>query len=80
MWPHPEPLLFEKSSPARLLKRWPLALDAFAKAMINIAAEAVQDTALLLGAPRTTPVSRLDQVAAARRPQLRFKKQKGEPE
>ena len=80
MWPHPEPLLFEKSSPARLLKTWQLALDALAEAMINIGVEALQDTALLLGAPYASPVSRLDQETAACRPQLRYKKQKGEPE
>jgi glycine dehydrogenase subunit 2 len=42
-------------------------LDAFVEAMERIAAEAVDDPALVQSAPHTTPVGRLDEVAAARR-------------
>ena len=45
-------------------------LDAFIEAMIEIARLAETDPATLTGAPRTTPVGRLDEVAAARRPDL----------
>jgi glycine dehydrogenase subunit 2 len=41
-------------------------LDAFAEAMIQIAREAKDDPELLHGAPHVTPVSRLDEVRAAR--------------
>lgn len=48
-------------------------LDQFARAMIAIAEEAMSDPAKLKGAPYTTPVSRLDEVTAARKPVLRWK-------
>jgi glycine dehydrogenase subunit 2 len=41
-------------------------LDAFAEAMIQIAQEAREDPDLLHSAPHATPVSRLDEVRAAR--------------
>lgn len=41
-------------------------LDAFVEAMLAIAAEARRDPALIIGAPRATPVRRLDEVKAAR--------------
>ncbi len=41
-------------------------LDAFADAMIKIAAEAADNPDLLKGAPYTTPVGRLNEAAAAR--------------
>jgi glycine dehydrogenase subunit 2 len=41
-------------------------LDAFAAAMLEIAAEAKRDPALVKGAPHATPVGRLDEVKAAR--------------
>jgi glycine dehydrogenase subunit 2 len=45
-------------------------LDAFAEAMIAIAAEAVSNPELLHAAPQSTPVGRLDEVQAARQPVL----------
>jgi len=48
-------------------------LDAFIKAMIEIAAEAAKDPELLHSAPHITPVRRLDEVGAARKPDLRWK-------
>ncbi len=47
-------------------------LDAFIKAMIEIAREAEQSPELLHNAPHRTPVRRLDEVSAARKPDLRW--------
>ena len=46
-------------------------LDAFIEAMKAIDHEATEDPDLVTGAPHTTPVSRLDEVRAARQPDLR---------
>ncbi len=51
-------------------------LDAFADAMISIAREAKENPALVKGAPHTTPVGRLDEARAARRPVLRWEPRK----
>ncbi len=48
-------------------------LDAFVDAMRAIAREAETDPALVLSAPHETPVTRLDEVAAARKPNLRWR-------
>jgi len=48
-------------------------LDAFAEAMLKIAEEAQENPDLLHGAPHTTPVTRLDEVRAARHPRLRWR-------
>jgi glycine dehydrogenase subunit 2 len=48
-------------------------LDAFIEAMLEIAEEAVSEPDLLLQAPHTTPVSRLDEARAARQPDLRWR-------
>jgi glycine dehydrogenase subunit 2 len=48
-------------------------LDAFAEALACIKEEARTDPALLHGAPHTTPVTRLDEVTAARSPVLCYK-------
>ena len=50
-------------------------LDEFAAAMIKILEEAEKSPELLKNAPHTTPVSRLDEVKAARKPNLRWQKQ-----
>jgi len=50
-------------------------LDRFADALLQIADEAEQTPELLTGAPRTTPVSRFDEAAAARTPNVRWKAQ-----
>jgi len=47
-------------------------LDAFIKAMVEIAREAEQNPELLHNAPHRTPVRRLDEVSAARKPDLRW--------
>jgi len=47
-------------------------LDAFVDAMLRIAKEAEEDPEVVRTAPHTTPVGRLDEAAAARRPVLRW--------
>ncbi len=49
-------------------------LDHFAAAMERIALEAAEDPRLLLEAPHTTPVSRLDEGRAARELKLRWER------
>lgn len=49
-------------------------LDAFCDAMIAIAKEARENPAGVKNAPVTTPVSRLDEVLAARKPDVCYKK------
>ncbi len=46
-------------------------LDGFAEAIASILEEAARDAEIARNAPYTTPVGRLDEVAAARRPVLR---------
>ena len=53
-------------------------LDSFVDAMLEIAAEAENDPASLLDAPRTTPVGRVDETLAARRPRLSWRPKDGE--
>src|SRR5438874_4536184 len=48
-------------------------LDQFIEAMRSIAREAVEDPDLVLNAPHSTRIGRLDEAAAARRPVLRWK-------
>ena len=48
-------------------------LDQFIEAMRSIAGEAVADPELVLNAPHTTRIGRLDEAAAARKPVLRWK-------
>ncbi len=50
-------------------------LDRFAEAMQRIAREAVENPELVTGAPRCTPVQRLDEVTAARKPVLRYRQE-----
>ncbi|MGH9898928.1 MAG: aminomethyl-transferring glycine dehydrogenase subunit GcvPB, partial [Pyrinomonadaceae bacterium] len=50
-------------------------LDQFIAAMRAIALEAQEDPQLLLDAPHTTRIGRLDEATAARRPVLRWKPQ-----
>jgi len=45
-------------------------LDAFADALLAIAREAHEDPALVRSAPRETPLARLDETRAARKPKL----------
>jgi glycine dehydrogenase subunit 2 len=50
-----------------------LELDQFIDAMRSIAQEALEDPELLLNAPHSTRIGRLDEAAAARKPVLRWK-------
>ncbi|HEY3108586.1 MAG TPA: aminomethyl-transferring glycine dehydrogenase subunit GcvPB, partial [Chloroflexota bacterium] len=47
-------------------------LDAFVEAMLRIAEEARENPEVLHEAPHVTPVRRLDEVTAARRPNIRY--------
>ena len=48
-------------------------IEVFVEAMIQIAKEAGEDPDLLHSAPHHTPVRRLDEAAAARKPVLRWR-------
>jgi glycine dehydrogenase subunit 2 len=48
-------------------------LDEFINTMLRIAREAEEDPELVKNAPYTTPVLRLDEATAARKPQIRFR-------
>ena len=48
-------------------------LDQFIEAMRSIAREALEDPELVLNAPHTTRIGRLDEAAAARKPVLRWR-------
>lgn len=48
-------------------------LDRFADVLVRIAEEAAADPELLAGAPYTTPVRRLDEAAAVKRPDLAWR-------
>lgn len=56
----------------------PETLDAFVDAMIAIAREAKENPALVKTAPHATPVGRLDEARAARKPVLRWEPAQGE--
>jgi glycine dehydrogenase subunit 2 len=55
-------------------------IDAFIAAMLDIAAEAAESPASLHAAPTLTPVGRLDEARAARRPVLRWYPPQGDAE
>lgn len=67
-WPVAHCLMIEPTETESLA-----TLDAFAEAMARIAEEASTHPERLHEAPHSTPVSRLDEVAAARRPDLRWR-------
>ena len=50
-------------------------LDAFIQALREIDREASEEPDLVRQAPHSTPVSRLDEAGAARRPDLRWKRE-----
>ncbi len=54
-------------------------LDAFADALLAIAAESEADPDLVKGAPHSAPVRRLDEAKAARQPNLRWRPMTWEP-
>ncbi len=64
-WPIPHCLMIEPTETESLR-----TLDAFAETMIRIAREAVEAPELLTGAPHNATVGRLDEVAAARKPNV----------
>ena len=47
-------------------------MDSFVETMLTIKNEGVSDPQLLKNAPHTMPVKRLDEVQAARQPNLRW--------
>jgi glycine dehydrogenase subunit 2 len=55
-------------------------LDGFVEAMVAIAQEAKNDPELVKNAPHTTPVRRLDEARAARKPVLRWEQRSVESE
>jgi len=55
-------------------------LDQFIDAMHSIAREAIEDPELVLNAPHTTRIGRLDEAAAARKPVLRWKPKQADTE
>ncbi|MGE5529203.1 MAG: aminomethyl-transferring glycine dehydrogenase subunit GcvPB [Patescibacteria group bacterium] len=70
------PLIVEEAMMVEPTETEPLAvLDAFADAMLAIADEAVRDPRLLHEAPHYTPVGRLDEAGAARKPVLRWQEE-----
>jgi glycine dehydrogenase subunit 2 len=66
-WPVAHCLMIEPTETETLA-----TLDAFAETMLRIADEAANEPAALHNAPHTTPVGRLDEVHAARKPNLRW--------
>ena len=50
------------------------SLDSFIDAMLTIAKEIEEDPEKVIGAPYTTPITRLDEAQAARHPDLRYRK------
>ncbi len=66
-WPIPHCLMIEPTETESLR-----ALGAFADTMINIAREANQNPEILKNAPHNAKVSRLDEVTAARKPNVRW--------
>jgi glycine dehydrogenase subunit 2 len=52
-------------------------LDAFADALIEIAAESEREPDVVKAAPHTAPVKRLDEATAARQPNLRWRPMSG---
>jgi len=64
----PEALMIEPTETENLE-----TLDAFADAMLAIAEEARSDPEMLHASPRSTPVGRLNEVAAAKDPNLRWR-------
>lgn len=70
-WPIHHCLMIEPTETESLA-----TLDRFVEVMLRIADEVEQDAELVKGAPHTTPVRRLDEVAANRKPIVRWKPSK----
>jgi glycine dehydrogenase subunit 2 len=74
---HPPTIYFPLVVPGALMiepteTETPETLDGFADALVRIAQEARQDPELVKTAPHSTPVRRLDEARAARKPVLRW--------
>jgi glycine dehydrogenase subunit 2 len=72
---HPPTIYFPLTVPEAMLiepteTESKASMDSFAEALLKVAAEAEEDPELVLTAPHTTPVRRLDEATAARRPIL----------
>ncbi len=67
-WPIHHCLMVEPSETESLA-----TLDRFVDVMLKIADEVEKDAGIVKGAPHTTPVRRLDEVAASRKPVVRWK-------
>ncbi len=72
-WPVPHCLMIEPTETESLY-----ALDRFAEVMLKIAEEAANKPDILHFAPHKMPVARLDEVAAARKPNLCWKPETAE--
>ena len=71
----PEAMLIEPTETESLEQ-----LDSFIDAMVQISREAEENVDLLKEAPHETPVRRLDEATAARKPRLRWSVDTSEPE
>lgn len=69
-WPIQHCLMIEPTETESLA-----TLDHFVQTMMSIADEIENDADRVKGAPHTTPVGRLDEVAASRKPNVRWRKQ-----
>ena len=68
------PMLVEEGMMIEPTETEPLeALDGFVEVMLKIAEEAANEPDLVKSAPYTTPVRRLDEAGAARKPDLRYR-------
>jgi glycine dehydrogenase subunit 2 len=67
-WPIQHCLMIEPTETESLA-----TLDQFVTAMMEIADEVAHDPEIVRSAPHTTPVKRLDEVTASRRPNVRWK-------
>ncbi len=72
---HPPTIYFPLTVPEAMLvepteTESKASLDAFADALLRIAEEVEEDPEIVLTAPHETPISRLDEATAARRPKL----------
>ncbi len=56
----------------------PETLDGFVEAMLSIAQEAKENPELVKSAPHSTPVRRLDEARAARKPVVRWERQRAD--
>ncbi|MHC4697132.1 MAG: aminomethyl-transferring glycine dehydrogenase subunit GcvPB, partial [Planctomycetota bacterium] len=70
-WPIPHCLMVEPTETESLA-----TLDRFVEAMLDIADEIENDPETVLTAPHTAPIKRLDEVAASRKPNVRWRRER----